>query len=314
VRIRFGGASQESVPKFPPTLAATELFSSIAPLTPRESFVSFQINAAPWQPGIIGKRWLSLPAGGKITVNADGEFEFPTGATIIQHYSLAEGDAPFETQVLWLTGARTTRAAAYRWSSDAKDAKLVEDGAIITLPGKPERHWLSPGAERNLNLDLVVVGFLLPVNLRQINRDDQIQKWSARGWLSGALDFKAPAALPKLAALDDVTASPELRVRSYLDVNCAACHHPGGPSRGNFDARFITPLAKQNVVDGLPAAGDLGLPGARVILPGHPEKSLMLQRLTRNDFFRMPPISVNNEPQPILPVLEEWIRMLKEHP
>jgi hypothetical protein len=107
--------------------------------------------------------------------------------------------------------------------------------------------------------------------------------------------------------LTDTTASLELRVRSYLDVNCAACHRPGGPSRGNFDARFITPLAAQNLLNGELAAGDLGIPGSRVIVPGHPETSVLFQRLSRNDPFRMPPVALNDGPPPIVPTLKRWI-------
>jgi hypothetical protein len=159
-----------------------------------------------------------------------------------------------------------------------------------------------------LNLDHVVVGFLLPVNPRQIHRGEQLAQWVARGWLAVPPD---PANTPRLAALDDASAPLELRVRSYLDVNCAACHRPGGPSRGSFDARFLTPLAQQNLLGGELLAGDLGIPGARVLVPGHPDRSILLQRLVRADATRMPPVAVNALPSPVAPLLETWIRSLK---
>jgi hypothetical protein len=59
------------------------------------------------------------------------------------------------------------------------------------------------------------------------------------------------------------------------------------------------------------AAGDLGLAGAKVVVPGSPAKSILYQRLKRTDFFRMPPTQYHNEPSPILPVMEAWIRSLK---
>ena len=89
--------------------------------------------------------------------------------------------------------------------------------------------------------------------------------------------------LPRLAPLDDESAPLELRVRSYLDVNCSACHRPGGPSRGAFDARITTPLADQKLLNGDLMAGDLGIAGARLLLPGSPDKSVLFQRLRRND-------------------------------
>jgi hypothetical protein len=117
--------------------------------------------------------------------------------------------------------------------------------------------------------------------------------------------------MPRLAALTDKTVPLELRIRSYLDANCASCHRPGGPSRGNFDARFVTSLAAQNLVEGEPVAGDLGISGARVLAPGHPEKSLLLLRPERHDAFRMPPVAVNDDPQPLIEPLREWIGTLK---
>src|SRR5205085_9771826 len=115
---------------------------------------------------------------------------------------------------------------------------------------------------------------------------------------------------PRLAGLDETSASLELRVRSYLDANCSLCHRPGGPSRGNYDARFSTPLAEQRLLNGELIAGDLGIAGARVIVPGDVGKSILYQRLKRTDFFRMPPVSVNDEPPPVLPVLKDWINAL----
>jgi hypothetical protein len=312
VRIRYTGLSADIAarPPLPKTLSATQLFSSLHPPTPRAGFVAFEINAPPDQPGVTAKRWIQLPDGAHLNITPTGEFDFPSGATVIQQYSVENTGAPFETQVLWFTGSRACRAAAYRWSDAASDPKLVEEGEIISLPGDSKHHWFSPGAEENLNLDIVVTGFLLPLNLRQLNRDQQLERRNEKGWFTPRLRPEEIANAPRLAASSDTAASPEWRVRSYLDANCAACHRPGGPSRGNFDARFPTALIEQKLLDGDLAAGDLGIPGARVIVPGHPEKSVLFQRLKRTDFFRMPPVSVNDEPSRILPVLEEWIRSL----
>src|SRR5262249_29720307 len=154
---------------------------------------------------------------------------------------------------------------------------------IVSLPGDAKRHWFSPGAEQQLNLDAVVSGFLLPVNTRQLHRGGQLEDWNRRGWLFPKLREDEFASLPRLAACDDRDASPELRVRSWLDVNCAACHRPGGAARGNYDARFSTPLAEQKLVNGELLAGDLGLTGARVVVPGHPENSVLFQRISKTD-------------------------------
>ncbi|MEO8350264.1 MAG: hypothetical protein ABI680_00950 [Chthoniobacteraceae bacterium] len=209
-----------------------------------------------------------------------------------------------------MTGPRTARAAAYRWNPEAQDAALIEDGSIVPLPENQSRRWFSPGPETQVNLDATVIGFLLPVSPRQIRRGDQIADWKRRGWLDAAIESTE---LSQLASLDNEDAPLELRVRSFLDVNCASCHRPGGPSRGNFDARLMTPLSKQGLIDGALVAGDLGISGARVIVPSDPTRSVLLQRLQRHDQFRMPPVALNDEAPPVIQTLEAWIRSLSSN-
>jgi len=64
------------------------------------------------------------------------------------------------------------------------------------------------------------------------------------------------------------------------------------------------------LINGELVAGDLGIPGARLIVPGEPEKSILLQRLIRHDSFRMPPTALNDDPQPVVGPLREWIESM----
>jgi glucose/arabinose dehydrogenase len=294
-------------PPLPDVLDAQRMFSALHLTEERADFVEFEINHAPWTPGVVTRRWLSLPPGGRLEVNAEGEFTFPKGAIVMQQHSVQKTGKPFETHLHWFTGPRSARAAAYRWNEEGTQATRVSDCAVIPLPGDPQHQWFTPGLEENLNLDHVIFGFLLPINPRQIYRGEQLAQWSARGWLEQTRDA---VGMPRLAALEDASASPELRVRSYLDVNCAACHRPGGPSRGTFDARFLTPLAEQNLLAGGLLAGDLGIADARLIVPGHPQRSILLQRLVRTDAMRMPPTAVNALPAPVASLLKDWIQSL----
>jgi hypothetical protein len=130
------------------------------------------------------------------------------------------------------------------------------------------------------------------------------------GVLETSCSDEALDALPRGHLWRSPLEPAEARVRSYLHGNCAACHQPGGPSRANHDLRLATPLARAGLLDASPVAGDLGIVDARIVAPGASGKSILLRRLKDAGFFRMPPVAYHNEPSPIIPVVEEWIRSL----
>ena len=162
------------------------------------------------------------------------------------------------------------------------------------------------------NPELAVAGFRLQLNTRQLNSGDQLAQWNSRGWISGSPESDTIQKWPRLASLDDESATLNDRVSSYLDSNCANCHRPGGPSRGGFDIRASTPLEKQNVINGPLLAGDLGIEGAKVLVPGRPDKSALYLRILRKDAMRMPPVALNDIESPIASLLREWIEKMKK--
>jgi hypothetical protein len=178
------------------------------------------------------------------------------------------------------------------------------------------------GPDEALRFPTINTAYATDLNYRQLNRTasrgegtnaarNQIAIWRDLGLLAPPPSDDEIADAPRLRPWNDLNAAPELRVRSYLDVHCAGCHQPGGPSRGNFDARFNIPLAASGLVNGPPVAGDIGISGAKLVLPGDLNRSILYQRLKRTDFFRMPPVQYHDQASPILPVIAEWIASLK---
>jgi mono/diheme cytochrome c family protein len=139
------------------------------------------------------------------------------------------------------------------------------------------------------------------------------KQWRAWNHL-GLFDAKLnEAALPRHARLVNVmtTSAPlELRARSYLDANCAPCHRPGGAG-AFFDARFDTPLKFQNLING-PVANQLGVIGAKVIVPGDMKKSILFHRVSIMGENQMPPLARNVVDEPAVAVLAQWIDSLPE--
>ena len=67
--------------------------------------------------------------------------------------------------------------------------------------------------------------------------------------------------------------------RSYLDANCAACHQPSAPRPAGLDLRATTAIEDTGLVGSDPTYGDLGRAGSKLIAPGKPKNSLLLERL-----------------------------------
>ncbi len=315
-RIRFAGDGDiiSDEPEFARMLSETKLFDDLKTMKPAKEFHSFLINHPRWRPQVKIQQWMRIPRGKVIQPQEHSIWAFPKGTTIVQHFETKSG-IRLETHVYMATGKDCFRSAAYHWGEGREDAQLVEDTRIVSHPDQEDRYWLSPGYEECLNLNTSVTGFTIELTTRQLAVSDdagwhQFQEWQQRGWLSDNLNADKWMTAPKLVSLLDSEATNVHKVRSYLDANCASCHYPGGPSRGGMDARFQIPLENQNIIDGELLAGDLGIVGAKIVVPGKPEKSILYQRLKRKDFFRMPPVALNNDTPPILEILEEWIRSL----
>src|SRR5262249_14400553 len=113
---------------------------------------------------------------------------------------------------------------------------------------------------------------------------------------------------PTLACATDMTRSLVDRARSYLDVNCANCHNPGG-TVAFFDARYTTPLAKQNLINGRVLI-DERMDGARVIAPTDIWRSILYMRMNTTEAFKMPPLARNTIDKHGVALLRQWIESL----
>jgi hypothetical protein len=90
------------------------------------------------------------------------------------------------------------------------------------------------------------------------------------------------------------------------------CHRPGGAG-AFFDARFETPLKKQNLVNG-PVANQLGIAGAKVVVPGDTNKSILFYRVSRVGENQMPPLGKNVVDGKAVAVIGKWIMTQRAKP
>ena len=116
-----------------------------------------------------------------------------------------------------------------------------------------------------------------------------------------------PVLLEIPATFSNVTA--EIGRRIFINQNCAGCHRPGG-ARASFDARFETPLNAAGILDGKLQTGNLEIENARVVVPGDPGRSVLLQRMQRLDTFRMPPLGRYYPDRHGTRLIRKWIESL----
>jgi mono/diheme cytochrome c family protein len=138
--------------------------------------------------------------------------------------------------------------------------------------------------------------------------DNELRAWNHAGLLTPKVNDAELAKVPTLAAADDATRSVQDRARSYLDANCAQCHRPGG-TVAYFDARYDTPLEKQELING-PVLIDQGIDRPRVISPHDIWRSIIYMRVNTVDDIRMPPIARETIDQKGLKLLQDWITSL----
>src|SRR5207302_2447913 len=99
-----------------------------------------------------------------------------------------------------------------------------------------------------------------------------------------------PSKLPRLADFHDERQSVEARARSYLQSNCAHCHMKWGGGNAEFKLLSTIPLKDMGIVNVPAAHGTFDIAGAKLLVPGHPEKSILRYRMATTGLGRMPHI------------------------
>jgi uncharacterized repeat protein (TIGR03806 family) len=326
--------AQEAMPT---RLSQTGVFSELATLTPAAGLLPYEVNAPLWTDNARKQRWLLVPQSGRsdsdhggISFSPSGEWYFPSGTVAVKQFDLAidERDPTLvrrlETRILVRGLDGQVYGATYRWREDQRDADLLselrnEDIPITNADGTTRmQRWTYPGRSECLTCHNRTAGGLIGVTTRQLNRrghdgTNQIAAWNSLGLFDPPLEAEHLAALPHLPAYDDESVPVVERVRSYLDANCSHCHRPGAMAFTSYDARFETPLERQNLLYVRPV-NDYGIDRARYVKPNDPFRSMLLVRLEKNDSMKMPPLGRNVVDQRAIDLLRRWIASMDGPP
>ncbi|MCS3867132.1 putative repeat protein (TIGR03806 family) [Chryseobacterium ginsenosidimutans] len=281
------------------------------------------------------KRFIWMPQDVKATFDADDKtLNFPMGTVLIKNFyynTIQPGNTTkiIETRLM-IKKSSGWIFAEYLWNDDQTEANLVtgtdftsgssknitfkkDNGDVITtdyripsetecyachkLDNKPVPIGVKP---QNLN-----VAYNYPNGLK-----NQLQKLVDEGYLQSY-----PSNIVSTVNYKDTSKPLDIRLRSYLDINCAHCHQ----DNARCDYRAIrlsfsqtTNLAKLGVCIFADEPIDPSL--ERIITPGNPGKSVMHFRLSStNESNRMPLLGRTIVHDEGVDLLKQWISGLTQN-
>jgi uncharacterized repeat protein (TIGR03806 family) len=305
----------------PPFLSQTGAFKDTGQMSASEGLIPYELNLSFWSDGAHKDRWMSLPDA-KIGFAPHGEWRFPAGTVFVKTFELATNESlplqrrRLETRLLVCASNGSVYGVTYKWRPDYSDADLLasnltENILIQTANGTRTQTWYYPSREDCRTCHTDRAGGVLGLKTRQFN-PDIIGAWNRLGLFDPSPTVAALAPGDFLARPDDTSRSVEDRARSYLDVNCANCHRPGG-TVGYFDARYDKPLDQQGLING-PVLIDEGIDHARMIAPNDIWRSILYMRANTVEGFKMPPLARQTVDTAGMTLLRQWIESLGGRP
>jgi glucose/arabinose dehydrogenase len=147
---------------------------------------------------------------------------------------------------------------------------------------------------------------------KQINEylDKQTATRGQREPVPSSLLTASPEKYRRLVDPYDGTQDLTLRARSYLHANCAQCHVEAGGGNAQMELEFTTKLDKMRLIDTKPVHDTYGLADARLIAPGHPERSVLLRRIGHRETGHMPPLATTVVDREAVQMMREWVKKM----
>jgi uncharacterized repeat protein (TIGR03806 family) len=312
----------------PALLSETNVFTDLASLTPSPGVIPYDVGTPLWSDAAKKLRWMIVPNDGaadsaaeQIDVSSDDTWKFPVGTVFVKHFELGQADGSvrrLETRFLVHGEDSRYYGVTYRWRPDHSDADLQNPKAFREQVG--EQNWHYPSRSECGQCHNSAAEFVLGPKTAQLNRPlyypstgitaNMLTTLQSLGLFSTPL---MPASMPDMPTLHEGTAFVEERSRAYLASNCAHCHRPDGPGRGEFDVRFNTPLAQQQIVGG-EVVEPLGIMDAKLLTPQKPDNSVIFKRLSALDGTAMPPLAKGMVDDDAVSIFTAWLASMNVQP
>jgi putative heme-binding domain-containing protein len=315
---------------FPRLLSETGLFQSLKTMTPAQGVMPYNVQVSRWMDHATARRWVAIPGTATIQLaeNPGDAGSYPDGTVFVKHLTLPRARGPalrLETQLLHFENG-TWHPYSYLWDETGKDARLVDPiGAQRLISSVPHAQPPQSDAQRTWRVSAqnecklchnagshFVLGFVANQLHRPAPHErqliDQLKLLAARKLIGEQPDADRDSPHRLVDPHDDSQPLAD-RARSYLHANCSMCHHARGNAIVSFYLRRDLHFDKLNTNKGT-GIGTFGMRNAKLIVPGDPYRSVLMYRMTKLGYGRMPYIGSHAVDSTGVALVEQWIRSL----
>ena len=298
-----------------------------------EAGLAYEVNSSLFADYAHKHRFIHLPTGQKMRyVEGEEQPEFPDGTMLVKTFFYPKdfrkpnaGRRILETRIL-VKEAKGWMPLNYIW--DEKQEEAVLDVSTHKIPVS----WLNEkGKKQEVDYHVPNLGLcntchthsgkFMPIGTtyKQLNHKDakgnnQLSVWAKAGLIEG-LSAEKLAELSKIPVWDDPkTGDVASRARAWLDANCAHCHRHGGSAQvSGLFLNAETTEPEEYGVNTAPLMRALATADRPYdIVPGHPEKSILVYRLEAEDpGVRMPKGICQTKHDEAIDLVKTWIRDMK---
>ncbi len=266
---------------------------------PASGVVPYKLASALFTDYALKKRFIYIPSGSKGTYVADAEIlNLPVGSAILKTFYYDNVQPSGNTKIVetrvMIRKSNGWIFANYVWNSEQTEAFLDMNGSYLPIS------WQENGVTKSTsyripseteclichksNSQPIPIG-IKPQNLNvdytyASGTENQLQKWVALGLIENNL----PNNIVSTIDYTDDSYPLRLRLRSYLDINCAHCHRQNSHCDYRPIRLAFTETAQSVNMGICVSPGEAIDPSLiEIIVPGNYTKSVMHFRLNSAD-------------------------------
>jgi len=274
-------------------------------------------------------RFIWLPKDTKATYSSDSDIlNLPVGAALIKSFYYKNVHPTNSTKIIetrvMIHQTNGWIFANYVWDDAQSEAYLQTNGSIV-----PVTWTAATGQTKSVDYKIpdeskcitchATNGVNLPIGIKPQNLNlnynyaegskNQLAKLIEFGYLENTL----PAEITSVVDYTDISKPLDLRVRSYVDSNCAHCHRDGGNAEYaalRFPFHLTENPENMGVCVGTTTPFN-NVPRGFLVLPGDPSSSLVHYAMsTNNSYLMMPRVGRTIVHEEALSLVAEWINSL----